>query len=317
MPESDALYSVSARDGVLLRYRRWAPSGLETAPALILLHGAASNGGRWWRYVEHSALQVSHRLLRPDLRGHGESRWRGPATMETWCEDLRELLNQEQLERAVLVGHCLGANLALQFAARHPQRCAGLVLVEPMLPQALLGRLARVRPAAPLLRLLIGLIRCGNRLGLYRRTLQSVDLRALDQQYGDQSDKTAMKGRYASPWHDLRVLPSAQYLQNLLEVLRPPPLQRIQCQTLALLSAGRFMADPQRTRAGLASLPRVEIRELAAEHWIPTEQPDAMRMAIDGFVIGLDQSANCNSTSSPAAFAEACDPAAGTKPAPR
>lgn len=288
---SDAIGRYPAADGVELGVRRWLPPAVERG-AVLLLHGAASNGSRWWRFVEESALRQDHRLLRPDLRGHGASLWRGPADADAWCADLIALLDHEGLAQAVLVGHCLGANLAVHFAARHPQRCRGLVLVEPMLHEALLGRLARLRRHAWLLHGAIALIRLANRLGLYRRQLLSLDLRELDLRFADllasPEGKAAMKGRYASPRHDLRMLPSAQYLQNLLEVLRPLPLPLIRCPTLALLSGGRFMADPERTRAGLAAIAHCEVRILDAEHWIPTEQPQAMREAIDRWVQSVE-----------------------------
>lgn len=283
----DEICRFRAADGVALGYRRWRPL-VEQGMPLVLLHGAASNGTRWWRFVATTTLRQGHRLVRPDLRGHGLSLWRGPADMARWSDDLVELLDHEGIERAHVVGHCLGANLALHFAARHPGRCAGLVLVEPMAKPALVGTLARLRPLAPLLRLAVALARGCNRLGLHRRHLQPLDLEALDRSVQGVNGSSAMLRRYGSPWHDLKTLPTAQYLANLLEVLRPLPLERVRSPSLALLSRGRLMADPARTRAALAALPDIEFVELDAHHWIPTEQPDAMRECIDAWVLAHD-----------------------------
>ncbi len=291
MPSSDQEIRFRARDGVLLYARCATPTGRTDAPALILLHGAASNGGRWWDFVEHSQLAGSHRILRPDLRGHGNSAYRGMAGMPMWCEDLLDLLASQGLTRVVIGGHCLGANLAAQFAARHPQCCAGLILIEPMHRPALLGSLAKVSRFAPLIRAALPVIRLLNLLGLQRSNLQRVDLRALDLEHRAPlqagAGNQALKQRYASPRHDLRCLHLGQYLTNLLEVLRPLPLQSLHLPTLALLSQGRFMADPDLTRTALATVSNIRIENLAAEHWIPTEQPDAMRAAIDAWVRGL------------------------------
>ncbi|MFN3842135.1 MAG: alpha/beta fold hydrolase [Rehaibacterium terrae] len=283
----DAVCRFRAADGVELGYRRWRPRAERGMP-LVLLHGAASNGTRWWHFVATTTLRHGHRLIRPDLRGHGLSLWRGPADMARWSDDLAELLDQERIARAHIGGHCLGANLALHFAARHPGRCAGLVLIEPMVRSALVGTLARLRPLTPLLRLLVALLRGGNRLGLHRRHLRPLDLEALDRSVQGAIGSSAMLRRYGSPWHDLRTLPSAQYLANLLEVLRPLPLARVRSPGLAVLSRGRLMADPARTRAALAILPGIEFVELDARHWIPTEQPDAMRECIDAWVLAHD-----------------------------
>ncbi len=275
-----------ADDGARLAYRAARPEAAARG-ALLLLHGAASNGTRWWRLCAESALRGDHLLLRPDLRGHGASIQRRPATMERWADDLAALLDHAGVERAFVAGHCLGANLAVHFVARHPQRCAGLVLVEPMLREALCGTLARLRPWSPLLRLLVAVIAGVNAMGLRRRRFTPLDLELLDrsvQEVDAKAGEAALHARFASPRRDLETLPTSQYLSNLVEVLRPLPLAAVRCPALALLSTGRLMADPQRTRTGLAALPGAEIVEIDAQHWIPTEQPDAMRACIDDWV---------------------------------
>lgn len=279
----DGVFRFRARDGVRIGYRAWRPPVPRGLP-VVFLHGAASNGTRWWHLVAHSRLRADHLLLRPDLRGHGMSIWRGPAGMAQWSEDLAALLDHERIARAFVVGHCLGANLALHFAARHPGRCAGLVLVEPMVNPALVGTLARLRPLAPALWLAMALVRGLNRLGIHRRRLRPLDLEVLDRSVAGDAGGAAMLRRYGSPWHDIKTLPTAQYLANLLEVLRPLPLDRVACPGLAMLSSGRLMADPDRTRAALAVLPGIESVELDAHHWIPTEQPEALCWLVDEWI---------------------------------
>jgi pimeloyl-ACP methyl ester carboxylesterase len=58
-------------------------------------------------------------------------------------------------------------------------------------------------------------------------------------------------------------------------------LARIGAPALGLLARGGAFTDPRRTRAALAALPRCDIAELEAHHWIPTEQPEAMRAAVE------------------------------------
>jgi pimeloyl-ACP methyl ester carboxylesterase len=174
------------------------------------------------------------------------------------------------------------------FAARHPARVGGLILVEPMVRAALSGRLGRVRQFAPLLRVLIGGIRALNRLGFHRRTLDSLDLRALDQAFrarlAEPGGRAALEKRYASIREDLRIMPTAAYLQDLIETVRPLPLERVHAPALVLLSSARTFADVERTRTELARLAGAEIRLIEAAHWIPTEQPRAMREAIEGWL---------------------------------
>ncbi len=282
----DTLHTLITADGATLAYRRWrAPQTMQALPPLVLLHGAASNLTRWSEFTEQTRLRETRDLLRLDLRGHGQSLYRGRIGLEIWADDIAAILEQEGITRAILVGHCLGANIAATFAARHPDRTAGIVLVEPMLRDALTGQLRTLHPYLPLLKLAAFLLLTANRLGLYRRHLESLDLRELDRQFrtrlAEPGGGEALVKRYASPRHDFKIMPSANFLQDLVEVERPLPLENIRAPFLALLSTGRTFADPDITRARLARLPHGEIHTLEANHWIPTEQPQAMRELIE------------------------------------
>lgn len=281
-------HTLIAPDGARLVYRRWHTTLQGRAqPPLVLIHGAASNMTRWAEFAEETRLRETHDILRVDLRGHGQSLYRGRISLEIWSDDIAAILRQEKIPQALLAGHCLGANVAAVFAVRHPQRTAGLVLIEPMLRSALIGQLRRVRPFVPLLEFIIVVIRLLNRLGLYRRRLETIDLRALDLQFRALLDKPGgaetLTKRYASLWHDLRIMPSANFLQDLAEVVRALPLEKIHTRFLALLSNGRTFADPDITRELLARLPQGEIHTLESKHWIPTEQPQAMRDRIEAW----------------------------------
>jgi len=278
-------HTLIAPGGASIAYRRWrcpAPAG---RASLVLVHGAASNLTRWSEFLAETSLRASRDILRLDLRGHGESLWRGPTSLELWCDDIAAILGAERIDRVVLCGHCLGANIAATFAARHPAQAAGVVLVEPMLRDALTGALGSVRRLAPLARLAIGAIRALNRLGLHRRGLEALDLQALDRAYrarlAEPGGAAALAKRYASVWADLRTMPTAGYLQDLVEVTRALPLARLHVPALALLATGRLLADPGRTRAALTGVAQLEVRALDCLHWIPTEQPRAMRTAIE------------------------------------
>lgn len=272
-------------DGAVLVYRRWRAAASDKLPPLVLMHGAASNMTRWSEFVELTQLRETRNILRLDLRGHGQSLYRGKLSLEIWADDIAALLRQEGVAKAIVGGHCLGANIAALFAARHPDKTAGLVLIEPMLHDVLTGSLRKLRPYAPLLKLAIAVILFFNRLGLYRRRIETLDLRELDRQFRQRlalpGGGAALVKRYASPLHDMRIMPAANFLQDLVEVIRPLPLEKIHAPFLALLSTGRTFADPDLTRPKLARLPNGTIRTLDAKHWIPTEQPEAMRNSIE------------------------------------
>jgi pimeloyl-ACP methyl ester carboxylesterase len=249
---------------------------------LVLLHGVASNSTRWWHFARHTRLGAGWKVLRPDLRGHAGSSDRGRIGMREWCDDIAALLDAEGCARAVIGGHCLGANIALHFAARRPGRVAALVLVEPMPREALTGWAKALVALRPIVAGVAAAVRLANAMGLHRRKLEPMNLeewdRALARGEGDLS-------RYASPLSDLRSTPLAAYLQNLAALGEPlPDLSRIGAPALVLLSANAAWTDPALGRAAMRRLPRADIVTIDAEHWIPTEQPEAMRAAIDGWL---------------------------------
>jgi len=246
-------------------------------PTIVFLHGLASNGTRWWDFVARTRL-TGWRILRPNLRGAAGASDRGRIGMRQWCEDLAQLLDGP----AVIAGHCLGANIALNFAVRHPQLAAGLVLIEPMPPRALTGKLGFLRHFRFVPLAIAWLVRGLNALGLYRRRIEPMDLEALDKSLRAGTTDLA---RYASLFADLRSLPTATYLQALAAVGDPlPDLSRITCPVLVLTSKNTTMTDLARARTELAPLPAAEFVQLDAEHWIPTEQPEAMCRTIEDWI---------------------------------
>ncbi|RPH43439.1 MAG: alpha/beta hydrolase [Burkholderiales bacterium] len=275
------------------------PAGL---PAVVLLHGLASNLTRFTEFVEHTALDARHELLRIDLRGHGGSLSRRPISQEVWSDDLVALLDARGHAAAVLVGHSLGAQVALHCAARHPARIRGLVLIDPVFRDALLPRWRRLARAGPLLAAAAASVRALNALGMHRRGLPPLDLRALDetarQALASPRAEAEFIRRYSSTRADLRTTATAVYLQDLVEMFRPvpplsPPLSPSPppslepsleppppLPTLVLQSTAAHFADPRQMRDRLAG-PRTTVVEIACNHWPLTERPVEVREAIE------------------------------------
>jgi pimeloyl-ACP methyl ester carboxylesterase len=115
-----------AGDGVGLHARDWGGSG----PAVLLLHGLASNA-RIWDGVGPRLAGAGLRVVALDLRGHGASDQPGSGyDFAGVGRDLAAALHGLGLERPLLVGHSWGADVALQFAADRPGAVAGLALVD-------------------------------------------------------------------------------------------------------------------------------------------------------------------------------------------
>jgi pimeloyl-ACP methyl ester carboxylesterase len=276
-------------DGAAVAYRLWQPGAPRRL--LVLLHGVGSNMTRWTEFVGRTTLRDSWDLLRLDLRGHGLSLHRGRIGMAEWCADLAAVLGAEGYPRAVIAGHCLGAGIAAEFAVRQPGRTAGLILIEPVFRQALVGGMRRLSRFRPLFMLLARLVLALNTLGVHRRKLAPLDLEALDRETRAlmaEAGSTEALARYASPLLDLRTTATAVYLQDLVALTGPTPgVEAIHAPTLALVTPGGGFTDHAVTMRLMERLADCRVVALQARHWIPTEQPEAMRQAIERWCLAL------------------------------
>jgi pimeloyl-ACP methyl ester carboxylesterase len=97
-------------------------------PPVVLVHGMVNSSRHW----ESVALRLadSHRVIAPDLIGHGDSATpRGDYSLGAHAASIRDLLATIGVERATMVGHSLGGGVAMQFFYQFPQRTERLVLI--------------------------------------------------------------------------------------------------------------------------------------------------------------------------------------------
>jgi pimeloyl-ACP methyl ester carboxylesterase len=100
-----------------------------SAPPVIAAHGITSNSHAWLAVAR--ALAGDATLVAADLRGRGDSaEIEGPFGADAHVSDLVAILDRLELERAVLAGHSLGGFIVARLAAHHPDRIAGVVLVD-------------------------------------------------------------------------------------------------------------------------------------------------------------------------------------------
>jgi 3-oxoadipate enol-lactonase len=102
------------------------------APTMVLLHGFCDRGAHLDVLAERLAAQ--HRVLVPDLRGHGDSPApEGEYTVPALAADVAALCDTQGVRAAVLVGHSLGAAVALELAAQRPDLVSALVALEGLM----------------------------------------------------------------------------------------------------------------------------------------------------------------------------------------
>jgi pimeloyl-ACP methyl ester carboxylesterase len=102
-------------------------------PDIVMLHGLGGNLAVWHLKMVPE-LQEQYRVTTFDQRGHGYSEAaQGGYTTQELTEDLRGLLDALGIERAHLIAHSWGGDIALHFALLYPHRVAKIVLIEAAL----------------------------------------------------------------------------------------------------------------------------------------------------------------------------------------
>jgi 3-oxoadipate enol-lactonase len=98
-----------------------------SGPPLLLVHGLMVTGEIFEPVIEHFATR--HRLIIPDLRGHGRSRGLPPPyTAAQLASDLARLLDHLGIDSTAVLGYSQGGAIAQQLVLDHPKRCDRLVL---------------------------------------------------------------------------------------------------------------------------------------------------------------------------------------------
>ncbi|HYO55153.1 alpha/beta hydrolase [Archangium sp.] len=117
-------------NGVRLYYRIAGEAPAERAPVLFLHGGPGYNSYSFARLMG-TRLEKNRRMVYLDQRGCGRSErpWDGRYSLDVLVADLEALRQELGVERWVLLGHSFGGTLALEYAARHPERVAGVVYV--------------------------------------------------------------------------------------------------------------------------------------------------------------------------------------------
>lgn len=97
---------------------------------VLLLHGFVSSATSWWSIGAAQHLAQTHRVIAPDIRGHGHSdRPTDPSFYGTsLLTDFNDILDVEGVVTSVVIGFSMGAELALAQAVYHPNRTSRLIL---------------------------------------------------------------------------------------------------------------------------------------------------------------------------------------------
>ncbi|MCI3206863.1 MULTISPECIES: alpha/beta hydrolase [Pandoraea] len=246
-------------------------------PTVVFLHGAQHDHSVWGlqsRYLAHHGMNV----LALDLPGHHRSTGAPLETIGEMADRVVDVLNAAGIERAVWVGHSMGSLIALDAAARHPERVSRIALVGTAYPMkvsdTLLTAAAEREPEA------IALVNAWSHSTL--------------------AAKPSAPGPGFWTWGGNQRLmervaqrnPAKVFLTDFIACnsydLGTEGIANIQCPVLAVLGQRDQMTPPRAAQALLDALRNagapVTVEIVNAGHAIMTEQPDALLDALKRFV---------------------------------
>jgi pimeloyl-ACP methyl ester carboxylesterase len=260
-------------------YRVYARDGLAADSTILLLHGLGSAGDDW--PLQLGPFAERHRLLIPDLRGHGRSETPpGNWGIGEMAADLAALLDHSGGGAVHVVGLSLGGCAGLWLAVERPELVRSLVLVNAF---------ARLQPAGPR-----GLLRFGQRLWL----LAFAPMPALAQVVaGGLFPRPDQREHYERAVARLSANSKASYARTLRALayydLRPR-LREVRCPTL-VIAGDRDLTIPLRAKQRLAQgIPGARLVVVPdSGHATPYDQAESFNRLVLDF---LDEQ-NCPASS--------------------
>ncbi|MGJ7458927.1 alpha/beta fold hydrolase [Halomonas sp. RA08-2] len=98
-------------------------------PTLVFIHGWSGDGRHWRGQLPY--FSQNHRVITLDLAGHGHSGLgRDAYTMPAFGEDVKAVMDDLEVERAILIGHSMGGPVSVEAARLMPERVIGIVGVD-------------------------------------------------------------------------------------------------------------------------------------------------------------------------------------------
>ncbi|NUS28593.1 MAG: alpha/beta fold hydrolase [Streptomyces sp.] len=249
-------------DGAALTYDDEGPRDGEGVP-LVFVHGWTANRHRWDHQLAHFAEK--RRVIRLDLRGHGESGGAGVRTIAELADDVLALLDHLEIEWCVLVGHSMGGMIAQTITLAHPDRVERLVLVNSI------GRMTYSRGRG----LLLGV----STLVPFKLFVATNIQRAFAPGYPRDEIRAYVKASADTPREVVMTLYGAMRAFDVLD-----RVGEIGVPTL-MIHGYHDIQLPVRQMLRMAKAYRdAEVRILDAGHELPVEKPEELTRALDRFV---------------------------------
>lgn len=101
----------------------------ESGTPLIILHGVFGSADNW-ATIQKQLAEAGFTSYALDARNHGRSPWSDDFSYELMADDLLAFIEEQELERPVIIGHSMGGKVAMQFSMKYPEVFSKLVIVD-------------------------------------------------------------------------------------------------------------------------------------------------------------------------------------------
>jgi pimeloyl-ACP methyl ester carboxylesterase len=280
-------YAVARSDGSPIFYESWGTRDRTLAP-VVLLDGIGCDG-YVWRFLRED---LDERFaLHPHYRGHGRTAApRDPSrvTIADLADDIACVLDDALVDQAVLVGHSMGVQVALETYARHRSRVSGLVLVcgAPSHPLKTFRGSAQLEEILPTVeRWVRRMPRIINRVTRWvlptRLSYEIASRFEIRRELIDPADFMPYLEGVARIDARLFVTMLSAAGQHSADDLLP----EIEVPTLVIAGQRDGFTPPERSRTMAAAIPRSELLEIPnGSHTAPLERPHLVDWTIRDFI---------------------------------
>ncbi|MEU4873167.1 alpha/beta hydrolase [Streptomyces sp. NPDC021608] len=249
-------------DGAALTYDDEGPRDGGGVP-LVFVHGWTADRRRWDHQMAHFAAH--RRVIRLDLRGHGESGGAGVRTVAELAGDLLALLDHLDVRRCVLVGHSMGGMIAQTVALSHPERVERMVLVNSI------ARMTYSRGR--------GLLMGASTLVPFKMFVAANIQRAFAPGHPKDEIRAYVKSSAGTPREVVMTLYGAMRAFDVLDRVK-----EIQAPTLMIHGYHDIQLPVRQMLRMAMAYPDAVVRIIDAGHELPVEKPAELTAAIDAFV---------------------------------
>jgi esterase len=244
---------------------------------LIILHGLYGSGDNW--YTIGRKLSQYFTVYLVDLRNHGSSPHNPTFNYRVMTHDIEDFFQEENIEKACIMGHSMGGKVAMGFALLHPEKVKKLVILDIALrsyintPQTLVH---------------MQIVESLNNLDIFNATSRSeVDAQLAQQitqpairQFLLKNLKREENGRF---YWGLNLI---ALMDNMQELLREVETDNLQFIGPVLVVSGKnsgYINDSDRL-AFTKAFPDLHFEELDSGHWIHAEQPEQLMQLLLSFL---------------------------------